>query len=171
MMRLLLRGLGLLCVGFALLLLAAGIVNRHLPRAAASAPVPVPAHTAALAVPPATSQPSFADLVLRRVGRRSSKRSEIRFDPDNSAKSIALTLVYRRTPSGYAEVEADTGRVARAVPATLLAEGRNPHTEWVFVSVRAQQPAGQGETGIDLTPSFGSTHYDFNSDQLVFEPR
>jgi hypothetical protein len=120
------RGLGLLCVGFLLLLLIAGIANRHLPRAAASVPAPAAARTAALARPPAAAKPSFPDQVLRQLGRRSSKWSEIRFDPDNSAKSIALTLVYRRTPSGYAEVEADTGRVARAVLATLLAEGRKP---------------------------------------------
>lgn len=167
MMRLLMRGLGLLCVGFLFLLLIVGIAQRHLPPAAAS----IPHHPAATTAPAAVPKPSFPDRVLRQLGRRSSKWSEIRFDPDNSEKSIALTVVYRRTPSGYAEVEADTRRVARAVLATLLAEGRNPHAEWTFVSVRAQQPAGQGETGVDLTRSFGSTHYDFNSDQLVFESR
>jgi hypothetical protein len=159
--KLFLWGLGLPATGFALLLVIAAIAGRHLPPTAAAAPAPVPA---AVVKPMA-----FSNQVLIRLGYESPKWREIRFDGDNSQDSIGLTIVYRRSPSGYAEVQADTARVARAVLQTLMANGRNPHAEWIFVSVRAQQPAGQGETGADMTRIFGSTHYDFNSDQLVFE--
>src|ERR1700744_909415 len=140
-MRMLVRGLGVLGVGFLLLLLIVGIAQRHLPRAVAS----IPQHPAASA--PTVSAPSFADRVRRQLGRQPRAWEEIRFDPDNSAKSIAVTLVYRRTPSGYAQVKADTARIARAVLAALVADGRPPHEEWISVFVHAEEPAGGGGTG------------------------
>jgi hypothetical protein len=161
MKKLFLWGLGLLATGFALLLVIAGIAGPHLPQAAAAAP--------SAASAPIVKPMAFSNQVLIRLGYESPKWREIRFDPDNSDKNISITIVYRRTPSGYAEVQADTARVARAALQTLMANGRNPHAEWIFISVRAQEPAGQGETGADMTRIFGTTHYDFNSDQLVFE--
>lgn len=160
MKKLFLWGLGLLATGFALLLVIAGIAGPHLPAAAAAAP-----SVAAPVVKPM----AFSNQVLIQLGYESPKWREIRFDGDNSEKSIRAAIVYRRTPSGHAEVQADTARVARAILQTLVANGRDPHAGWIFVSVRAQEPAGQGETGTDLTRIFGTTHYDFNSDQLVFE--
>jgi hypothetical protein len=162
-MKFVFRGL----VAFFCLLLVMHFTAKLLPD---TKPVAVAAAPAQL-LPTAAIQetgPPFSAQVMAQIGRQSPKWQEIRFDNDNSAKMVALTINYRRTPSGYGEVEADTRRVARAVLRTLVANGRNPHAEWIFVSVRGQKPES-GETGADLVRVFGTTRYDFNSDQLVFE--
>jgi hypothetical protein len=164
-MKFIYKGFFVICCLFAALLVLAAFLPRPTQSAAAT-PVPAePLRTAAIAQ---KAQPAFPALVLAQIGRQSPKWQEIRFDNDNSAKSYALTISYRRTPSGYGEVEVDTKRVARAVLRTLVANGRNPHAKWISVFVRGQQPE-TGETGADLVRMFGETHYDFNDDQLVFE--
>ena len=54
--------------------------------------------------------------------------------------------------------------------AALVKAGRRPAEEWTSVFVWVQQDGLHGETGRDLVRVFGSTNYNWNRDQLEFEP-
>jgi len=110
----------------------------------------------------------FSAKVLDAVGPPSPKWDKVRFD-EISKSNFRLTILYRQTPSGYREIETDTKRVARAVLKVLIADGRDPHGEWISVFVHAHKPE-RGETGAALVRNFGRTSYDFNTDQLEFKP-
>jgi hypothetical protein len=87
-----------------------------------------------------------------------------------------LQLYYKPTGQpaspviGQAEASTDTKEIARAVLAQLQKDGKDPARERIFVSVYAYQEGARGETGKALVRPFGSTVYDYNSDQLQFRP-
>jgi hypothetical protein len=83
--------------------------------------------------------------------------------------SVSVTLLYRSN-IGQARAEIDTTAAARAILAEMVTEGIHPSEYWVFVFVTAQQDGIRGETGGQLVRPFGTAHYDFNNDQIIYEP-
>jgi hypothetical protein len=100
---------------------------------------------------------------------RSADWRDIRIEKAGD-RSFRFTLYYARQPAGYAVVEADTKRIARAMLAALVKAGRRPTQEWISVFVWGEQDGLHGETGTNRVRVFGHTHYDWNYDQLEFEP-
>jgi len=80
----------------------------------------------------------------------------------------AVTLNYKNTPL-LGEPEIDTKLVARAVITELLKEGKRPARDFIMFFVYAQRPV-VGETGENMVEVYGSTRYDPNTDQLIYEP-
>lgn len=82
---------------------------------------------------------------------------------------ITMDIYYNRMPSGYGEVKADTMLVARkALQAAAEVYGK-PIDDMFFLYVHAYKRE-RGETGKELLRNFGRTFYNFNTDQLEWEP-
>jgi hypothetical protein len=112
----------------------------------------------------------FEKVLRSAIGKFPPKWLEVKVT-EASDRSYSVNLVYSplAPPSGYGEVERDTKSVARACLRVLLSSGRNPKNERIWVSVSANKPE-VGETGAELVRVYGHTHYNYNRDQLVFEP-
>jgi len=80
-----------------------------------------------------------------------------------------LTLKYRDMPSNMREVEKDTRAIAQASLEAVVAAGRNPHQEQLFLSVWANRPE-RGATGAEVVRMFGRARYNWSNDQIEFEP-
>jgi hypothetical protein len=95
---------------------------------------------------------------------------------EEQSKSYRLQLDYKRTSLhtpivvGGQEAAADTKEIASAVLAEFAKEGKNPAKDRIVLSVAAQQEDGKGPTGKPLPRLFGSTVYDYSTDQLAFRP-
>jgi len=107
-------------------------------------------NAALAAIPP---EPNWQSLKLTSIGQ----------------KDYQFTLTYK----GWADVlhaKIDTGRVAHAVLAELMREGRKPYDENIMVSVFAHEDDLRGETGTPLKIDLGATYYSYVDDQLEFDP-
>jgi hypothetical protein len=95
---------------------------------------------------------------------------------EQQSKSYRLQLDYKRTSLhapivvGGQEAAADTKEIASAVLAELVKEGKNPAKDRIVLSAAAQQEDGKGPSGKPLLRLFGSTVYDYSTDQLAFRP-
>lgn len=110
----------------------------------------------------------FKDQVIQSLGPSPATWNGIRFE-EMRKDSFRLTLVYQRLPANFSQVKDDTYQIARAVLKVLAQDGRKPHEERITVFVHAHIPE-KGETGADMVRSFGRTVYNYNTDQLEFEP-
>lgn len=112
----------------------------------------------------------FEELLTKELEPLNKKweRIEVR---EASNTSYVINVKYKESAniSGYGEVSNDTKSVVRAALHVLMAKGRNPNKEWIFVRAHAHQAAGFGETGAPLTRVLGKSTYDFNSDQIKFD--
>lgn len=91
--------------------------------------------------------------------------------PEYGLDGIRLRFVFaspspRMTP---ADAEVITkGLVTNAI-AVLLEHGHDPKAEETFISAYCFQPAGKSVTGREQLLTFGSAHYDWNDEKVVFE--
>ena len=88
-------------------------------------------------------------------------------EPQRSAYRIRL--VYSSRPQSQAEVERDTREVMQAALDELIARGRQPAREGLFVSVWARMPH-TSPTGQTQAVLFGRATYDPFSDSVGYEP-
>jgi hypothetical protein len=77
--------------------------------------------------------------------------------------------MYKNDPASLSVVENDTKQIGRKIIKMLMARGTNPRDELLGIYVNAYKYE-KGETGANLTQSYGETSYDRSIDQLVFEP-
>ena len=87
---------------------------------------------------------------------------------DADATGYGLELFYRETPNGFAQVEADTKSVVRAVLSELMKAGHSPTHEGIVICVWGQRLV-KGETGTSRVLVYGNATYDYNSDSIEFE--
>ena len=113
----------------------------------------------------------FKTLFNQELKELRPKLQNVEFlDSDPNHYRFAINYKESADISGYDEVARDTTAVARAALKSLVAMGYKPAQNRTTVRVHAYQPAGVGETGIPLTRKLGRASYDYNSDQITFEP-
>lgn len=110
---------------------------------------------------------AFQKGVAASLGISSPKWSGLQVD-EASGSNYKLVLVYGEMPTGQAEVERDTRRVAQAALDQLVKQGRKPARERIFVTVRAHMPE-TGATGQSLVRVFGRAVYDYNNDSIQYK--
>jgi hypothetical protein len=110
---------------------------------------------------------AFQKAVAARVSG-SSKWEGIEVN-NASGASYSLKLWYRTRPGGQAEVSRDAKAVVQATLDELIAQGRQPAQERIFVSTHAYQ-SEKGATGQALVRVFGRAIYDFNNDSITYKP-
>lgn len=87
-------------------------------------------------------------------------------------RHFSLVLHYKSfPPRGMIDADLDTKTVARAVLAELVKEGQRPARDSISIFVWAQQDGLRGETGKPLVRVFGDARYNYNTDQISFEPQ
>jgi hypothetical protein len=119
----------------------------------------------------AAERAAAQELAQRAIGKVSMKAQWERIEvTEAKRKDYTLRLIYRSPPSNSVEVVLDTQSIARAVLTELVASGSNPSRDHASVWVWAQRPVGGGETGAPLVQVYGHTEYNYNNDQLTFEP-
>jgi len=92
-----------------------------------------------------------------------------KLEAEQKRDGYRLTLKYRDMPSGMREVEKDTRAIAQAALDSVVAAGRNPHEEQLFLSVWANRPE-RGATRAEVVRMFGRARYNWSNDQIEFEP-
>lgn len=115
------------------------------------------------------SNPSLLQsLILKNLGQLPSNFRTIEFAKIEQ-NSVTVNIIYKSVPKSLYEVERDERSVALIILNTLRGEGYNPRENWfaLFVHARTYE---SGVTGAPVVRRLGATHYDFNSDQLVFDP-
>ena len=120
--------------------------------------------------PTAANAAAVADFqkgVVAGLGKSNPKWSGLQVD-EASGSNYKLVLIYGEMPTGQAEVERDTRRVAQAALHQLVKQGRKPAQEHIFVTVRAHKPE-TGATGQSLVRVFGRAVYDYNNDSIQYK--
>ena len=98
--------------------------------------------------PTAANAAAVADFqkgVVAGLGKSNPKWSGLQVD-EASGSNYKLVLIYGEMPTGQAEVERDTRRVAQAALHQLVKQGRKPAQEHIFVTARTslkQAPLGR----------------------------
>lgn len=90
-------------------------------------------------------------------------------DVESDNRGYRLNLKYKADPKSHREVERDTKLVAQAALNALVAAGRNPHQERMFLSVWAKKDE-RGATGASLVRMYGRAIYNFNNDSIEYKP-
>ena len=111
---------------------------------------------------------TFQKAVTARV-KTSSKWQGIEIN-EATGKSYSLKLWYKTMPSGQAEVSRDSKAVVQAVLDELVAQGRQPAQEHIFVSTHAYK-SEKGATGQSLVRVFGRSVYDYNNDSIEYKAK
>ncbi|CAN5413604.1 hypothetical protein BH20ACI1_BH20ACI1_17620 [soil metagenome] len=112
-------------------------------------------------------QQPLKEAMLKNMGKLPANWQELEFSKFEK-NAVTINLYYSKMPSGLREVERDTKSIAQIVLNTLVSQNYNPREEWLALFVHARKRE-TGATGANLIRSFGKTHYDFNSDQLIFD--
>lgn len=124
------------------------------------------APAAAVEAPP--QSPDSLLQAVRSSVHTSPKWADIDGELDGSG-GYRLGINYASAPSGHAEVARDTKAVAQAALNALVASGRNPSKEMLFLSVWGRKPE-RGATGQSLVRLYGKSIYNFNNDSIEYKP-
>lgn len=85
------------------------------------------------------------------------------------AASLSINVTFT-PPSSIGEARGATYMICQQAVSQLMSMGINPHEQCLLIFVHAEEPAGQGATGEPLVRLLGSCHYDYNSDNINFDP-
>jgi hypothetical protein len=115
------------------------------------------------------AQTQAQELTLRALKKLKMETKWERIEVEEATHNhYRLTLAYRNQPA-VSEVELDTKTVARTVLSELIAAGVNPRKQFVSLSVWARRSI-PGYTGPTPVENYGHAYYDFDRDQLEFQP-
>jgi hypothetical protein len=116
------------------------------------------------------AQTQAQELTLRALQKLKMETKWNRIEVEEAIHNhYRLTLAYRNQPADLAEAELDTKTVARSVLSELIAAGVNPRKQFVSLSVWARRSI-PGDTGPTPIENYGHAYYDFDRDQLEFQP-
>lgn len=128
-----------------------------------------PSADVAAAVAAEQAQADEFEKAVTARAKASSKWQGIEVN-EATSKSYSLKLWYKSMPSGQAEVSRDTKAVVQAALNELVARGRQPAQEQIFISTHAYK-SEKGATGQSLTRVFGRAVYDYTNDSTEYKPK
>lgn len=128
---------------------------------------PEPVAGAASSPPPAKALPGCPGLRadLLKTATKVSKIGDVLCEVDGDG--YALTVIYVEPPASIAQVKSLSNATAGMALDYLKANGAQPFHDKVFLSVWSRK-AERGATGQQVWRVYGSTIYNYNTDQLEF---
>jgi hypothetical protein len=92
-----------------------------------------------------------------------------KFEVKQQGKDYRIGAFYRDMPTGHTQVARDGKIIAQAALDEIVATGRNPSSERMFLSVWLKRNE-RGVTNQDQVRMFGSVTYDASNDSLNYKP-